>query len=265
MQVEHLYNWTWAGYNPIGVGWENCDPGHSFGPAVREFYTIHFVLSGTGTYIVKGKEYHPTAGDIFVHAPYETVYWEADSENPWNYVWINFAINGDVPYRFENPVLHAPQLRTVFHGIQNYPDHRNTGRDYVANCLLNIANQLSTQRSASMKLVDSALLYIHNQYNKDNFSISGIAAALEVSRVTLANAFMLEKQMTAIEYLIRFRLEKAVEYMTIQKLSPSIAAYSVGFKTYPHFAKTFTKYYGVSPKEYQKRALQNSNITKTDL
>lgn len=255
MQVEHLYNWNWSGYNPIGVGWENCKPGHSFGPAIREFYTIHFVLSGTGTYIVKGKEYHPKAGDIFAHGAYETVYWKADEKDPWNYVWINFVINGDVPYRFETPVIHAPALRTVFHGIQNYPDHRNTGRDFVASCLLNIANQLSTQKSATAKLVEEAILHIHSQYNKDNFSISGIANDLQVSRATLATAFLLEKQITAIEYLIRFRLEKAAEYMTVQNLSPSVAAYSVGYKTYPHFAKIFTKYYGMSPREYQKRHL----------
>ncbi len=264
-QTEYLYNWKWTGYNPIGVGWETCEPGHNFGPGVREFYTIHYVLSGTGTYVVKGKEYHPQAGDMFAHAPYETVYYEADAQDPWNYVWINFIINGDVPYRFEVPVLHAPELRTIFRGIQKYPDHNNTGRDFVANCLWNIADQLSAQKSDAAKLADQAILYIHSHYSSSNFSIAAMADALNVSRPTLATVFALEKNMTAIEYSIRYRLEKAIEYMTVQKLPPSVAANSVGYRSYPHFAKIFTKYYGVSPREFQKaHAKYHDNSAKGD-
>ena len=251
-QTEYLFNWKWTGYNPIGVGWETCEAGHNFGPGVREFYTIHYVLSGTGTYIVKGKEYHPKAGDMFCHAPYETVYYEADNDDPWNYVWINFIINGNVPYRFEQPVVHTPELRTIFRGIQKYPDHNNTGRDLVANCLWNIANQLSAQKPDSAKLAEQAVQYIHNHYKSSSFSIAGMADALNVSRSTLATVFAREKNTTAIDYVVRYRLEKAIEYMTVQNLPPTVAAYSAGYRSYPHFAKIFTKYYGVSPRQYLK-------------
>ncbi len=30
-------------------GWEQCDPSHSFGPAARNHYLFHYVISGTGT------------------------------------------------------------------------------------------------------------------------------------------------------------------------------------------------------------------------
>ena len=30
-------------------GWEQCTPAHSFGPAARNHYLFHYVISGTGT------------------------------------------------------------------------------------------------------------------------------------------------------------------------------------------------------------------------
>ena len=29
-------------------GWEQCDPAHAFGPAARNHYLFHYVISGTG-------------------------------------------------------------------------------------------------------------------------------------------------------------------------------------------------------------------------
>ena len=29
-------------------GWEQCEPSHSFGPAARNHYIFHYVISGTG-------------------------------------------------------------------------------------------------------------------------------------------------------------------------------------------------------------------------
>lgn len=39
-------------------GYEECEPGHSFGPAVRKSYMIHYITSGKGIFKCEGKEYH---------------------------------------------------------------------------------------------------------------------------------------------------------------------------------------------------------------
>ncbi|MBR5570241.1 MAG: AraC family transcriptional regulator [Oscillospiraceae bacterium] len=261
MKTEHLYNWTWTGYNPVCSGWENCAPGYTVGPLVREFYTIHFILSGHGTFIYKGEEYHPKAGDIFVSEPYVPTYYKADDNDPWDYVWVNFIINGNVPYYFSEPLVSAPELRLIFRGIQQYPDHSNSGRNYVSSCLWNIGDQLSRQTSESAKLVHQAILFIQRYYCNSDFSIEQLVREMDVSHRALIASFMAEKGMTPIEYIVRFRLKKAIEYMIVQDLPPSIAAKSVGYKGYPHFSKIFAQYYDMSPREYKALHSQRKSST----
>ncbi len=258
--MEYMYNWTWEGYNPLATGWEECKPGHSFGPGIRECYTIHYVLSGTGTFTLRGQEYHPLAGDVFVFAPYETAYYIADSEDPWHYIWINFIITGPMPYYFDQPLIHAPFLQPIFESIRDYPDHEKTGHDYVSQCLGSITKALAADETNHTFLVNYATKYIHSRYNQESLSISEIADLLSVSRATLSNAFVKKLQVTPIEYLVRYRLNKACEYMTLQNLSPSVAANSVGYRNYSNFAKMFKKYYSISPKEYK----QNNILRRKD-
>lgn len=84
-------------YNPgtglsvrIFCGKENCEPGHSFGPAVRPHYLLHVVLDGKGFYRKNGVTYSLHKGDAFLIPPMESTYYEADQEDPWTYAWVGF-------------------------------------------------------------------------------------------------------------------------------------------------------------------------------
>ena len=76
--------------NPLIVGMEQCLPGHSFGPAIRPYTLIHFVMKGKGTLYKRGKEYPVHAGDAFLILPDEITTYTADMDDPWHYQWIGF-------------------------------------------------------------------------------------------------------------------------------------------------------------------------------
>ncbi len=257
--IEHLYNWTWSGYNPVSSGWDECVPGHRFGPGLRELYVVHYVLSGKGTFTARGQTHHITRDTIFAFSPYEVVSYEADKDDPWHYVWITFLHNGDVPYIFDSFVSHRSDLRDIFVSIMEYPDHKNSGREFVSGCLWKIAKRMSTSALSDQQMLTMAIKYIDANYRNENLSVANIADNLDIKQSALSAIFVRGKNMSTSEYLIRYRLGKACDCMARQNLSPTLAATTVGYSNYSNFSKIFKKFYGVSPKQFQK------NMTETPL
>ena len=76
-------------------GWEKCTPSHSFGPASRNHYLFHYVISGTGTLmadnshkITQNYQLKPRQG--FMIFPGQTNMYVASKETPWEYIWLEF-------------------------------------------------------------------------------------------------------------------------------------------------------------------------------
>ena len=76
-------------------GWEQCAPAHSFGPAARNHYIFHYVISGTGTLLADDKhgnttEWQVKSGQGFMLFPGQVTTYIADSKLPWEYTWVEF-------------------------------------------------------------------------------------------------------------------------------------------------------------------------------
>ena len=61
-------------HNNLGMavyscGVQRCAAGHSWGPAIRDHYLIHYIVSGRGVFSVKGNEYNLSVGDGFLVVP----------------------------------------------------------------------------------------------------------------------------------------------------------------------------------------------------
>ncbi len=52
---------------------------HSYGPAVRPNYVIHYIISGKGTFTIGNRTYRLTAGQGFFLMPNVRTYYEAES------------------------------------------------------------------------------------------------------------------------------------------------------------------------------------------
>lgn len=74
----------------FNVGWQKCTSDHSFGPVLRENYVIHFIVSGSGTFVKDGIQRQLTNGNFFIIAENEIAFYKANPNDPWEYLWIGF-------------------------------------------------------------------------------------------------------------------------------------------------------------------------------
>ena len=62
-------------------GVEQCVPGFTVGPWVRNNYHLHVIISGKGTLMTEGREYHLHADQVFLLKPGKEVVYKADEES----------------------------------------------------------------------------------------------------------------------------------------------------------------------------------------
>ncbi|ANF97335.1 response regulator transcription factor [Paenibacillus bovis] len=103
-----------------------------------------------------------------------------------------------------------------------------------------------------------ALQYIKQNYAQ-NISLQQVADHVNLSFGYLSNLFKKELQITFIDYLNRYRIERAKELLIGTNLKSYDIAVQVGFSPeYTYFSKVFKKVTGLNPNEYRRQWLSSA-------
>ena len=252
MHSLSILNRNFADLNPLQCGWEQCEPSHSHGPAIREHYLFHYVISGEGVFLRKGHENRLSSGKMFLIRPGETTYYKADDENPWSYIWIGFGggrteeMLGMSPFSEDRSIAEAPYLGSVFNEIKAHGNMSANPELYILSKLYEIfALMAETAVGSSRDYVRRAEDFMRTNYSLP-ITIQGIAAMIGIDRRYLCSIFAAEKGMPPKDFLTALRLEKACELLK-NGCTVGEAARNTGYDDAFNFSKIFKKKYGVSP------------------
>ncbi len=238
--------------NPLVCGEQACPPRHRYGPAVRRYYLLHYVLSGCGCLMADGTEYPVHAGEFFLIYPGEVTTYEANEKDPWHYVWIGF--DGEGASRLSQMGVRVGQLpMSLFAELyaaiaDGFSDWVGGTEEYIASFLHRIMAELQTSRTPRAHYARRAETYIRTMYMQ-NISVEGIANALSLDRRYLTRLFKKRYGMTVQEYLIRVRLETAADLLRVGHSVAESATLS-GYTDVSNFSKMFRRRFGVSPGAY---------------
>jgi len=79
-----------------------------------------------------------------------------------------------------------------------------------------------------------------------------VAGLCHMSESEFSRVFKKEHGHTFCEYLLKFRIIKACELLTDASVQVKTVAFDVGFNDLSYFARTFRRYTGVTPSQYQQ-------------
>lgn len=237
--------------DPVFCGHEDCEPDHSWGPGVRLYWLIHFVESGKGIFHLKGKEYPVSAGSFFVVPPDEEVMYQADHNDPWNYMWVGFHCTGSMPIEL-SPVMFCPEAGSVFRSMLECEHLSGGSKAYLTGRIWDFFSLLLEQTHPAADAVDQALNYIHSKYMYP-LSVESIAARVNLERSYFTTLFTARVGVSPGKYLQNHRMHIAASLLTQGHRSVSTTALSVGYPDIYTFSKTFKRHFGVSPREFSKQ------------
>jgi AraC family transcriptional regulator len=83
--------------------------------------------------------------------------------------------------------------------------------------------------------------------------LAELANLVQMSPYYFSRLFKQSIGVTAHQYVIQCRIEKAKQLLKTQDLSLTYISQQVGFHDQSHFSKTFCKIVGLTPKKYRDR------------
>lgn len=249
-------------------GREQCEKSHYYGPALRSSYLVHIILSGKGIYKINNREYFLKKGDIFLIYPDELIYYEADSDDPWEYMWVGFIGTkvedylNNTAFSKTNPVTHLPNESNLINSINNIisatkiTSNKNlkilsTLYEFFYTLLEEVPNPLESKKYNQKNYMDEALLYIQLNF-LDNISVADIAKHLCIDRSYLHRLFKKYVNLSPQEYIQSLKFEKAAYLLSSTNLRISDISRSIGYTDPLLFSKTFKKIKKYTPSEYRK-------------
>ena len=251
----------------VACGYEKCTPEHSYGPAFRHYYMLHFVLEGQGHLYVRNKHYVIHQGQYFLITPDVLTFYRADTENPWTYVWLCF--NGDsVPELLhhcsisqEAPVRNLEsvhEIRDIIFRIMEHPELTPAGECRIQSGLYEIFAVLEESAGATYSdsesndnfYVTQAMEYILNHPFPD-ITVMDVADHLHISRSYLFALFKNHLNTSPQKFLTMSRISGARELLAKTDLPIADIAGSCGYRNPFAFSRAFKREVGMTPGEYR--------------
>lgn len=258
-------------------GFSSTLPNYSYGKDTRDYYLIHYITKGKGTYQTEHQRFHLKEGDGFLILPGSTIVHTADKQEPWDLCWIAFF------GRKAESLLASAGLDHE-HLIFHYNDD-----DFLEDCIKNVYNESRTTKnllyinayfylfmgklaehyqaqSRHQKETDivkfshfeDAMIYIRRNI-RHQISVDHLANYMRLDPSQVYRIFMANTGKSPKQVISDMRIEKACEFLTKTDLPIREISEWMDYEYQSHFTKQFKSKMNISPSQYRLLYKENSD------
>lgn len=268
--MEFEYGGKTYGIEIKKIGQEHCLPRKKSELRRKQYHSLHFVLHGFGTLHSGENKISLGRGNAFLLYANEEYTYYPNAVDPWSYIWVDFygeELDGlfeACGFTREKPYVRMTDSAELIDLLKQLVEKYN-GSDVqsmvcsaytllVFGRLIEYKNRylkVSERGSVFFKQFRDIIDYINNNYRM-NLTLEQIAEDMCVSERQLIYMFRSNIEMTPINYINKFRISNACELLKRDDLKVEEIAEMVGIEDEKYFTRMFTKWKGVSPREYRK-------------
>jgi TolB-like protein/AraC-like DNA-binding protein len=126
-----------------------------------------------------------------------------------------------------------------------------------------LKNIMSTPPPSRDHFIDQAEALVVENLSNEQFGVSELAAAMNMSRSNLLRKIKKRTGLSASQFIRQIRLEEGMKMLNDSSLTVSEISYQVGFGSTSYFIKCFREHYGYPPGEAAKNQLEADNSDAT--
>lgn len=263
--LKHSINTSYnvnTSFSVTQCGYEDCKPGHSYGPSVRDFYLVHFIFSGKGTLKVGDKSYHLSGGQGFFIPLGTPATYTADTKDPWFYGWVGFSgecSNQQIALRGlsdDKIIFQFSDSYEVLNSLKKLVDsYGNEGNGFLAiSKLFELFSFINPEHDSSMlqsSVINEVILDIEQNYAKD-VTVEELSKKHNISRSQLFRLFKTKLDISPQQYIKHYRINHAADLLRRTELTIGQVMEQSGFSNISNFSRQFKSVYNRSPKDFRE-------------
>lgn len=258
-----------------GMGWQIIDDHKYFWDSKKrasEHWVLQYTVDGEGEICINDKSHKLNKGDAFIiNIPGNHYYRLPPDSKQWEVVYIEFSKEADVFLNkfisSEGNIIHINEdskfLALMFNVyrelIENRIDSIYKCSSYGYQLIMELLNEFTTKVINEDRDIDVVACknYIDKNYYKP-IGLDDLTTITNLSKYHLLRKFKEEMGTTPGNYLIRIRLERAMELILSTDDTIDTIAKKVGFSCGNYFSKVFRKNIKVSPLEFKNKNIEYS-------
>lgn len=258
-----------------GMGWQIIDDHKYFWDSKKrasEHWVLQYTVDGEGEICINDKSHRLNKGDAFIiNIPGNHYYRLPPASKQWEVLYIEFSKEADVFLNkfisSEGNIININEdsrfLALMFNVYRELIEDRIDSiykcSSYGYQLIMELLNEFTTKVINNEKdtVVVACKNYIDKNYYKP-IGLDDLTTITKLSKYHLLRKFKEEMGTTPGNYLIRIRLEKAMELILSTDDSIDTIAKKVGFSCGNYFSKVFRKNIKVSPLEFKNKNTEYS-------